>query len=244
MERRDHRGRNESRRARGRRTTLSGHLLGRGFPNNQLLRPLPPLARVLPDAIGAGIEGTGGSYLHPVGGAASLVLVGVSSFASGPGTMTVTLGGVAMTQVASFQYYSNGVNSSGQAAIYSMFNPPKNNQTIAVSFTGSYSYAITANSVSYAGVVSLGTPADVSGSTSPAVQSASGGDPHGGFFQMLGGYANFTGYNQNQRWAANISGNARSCLIGDALWQPAPAFNAPMASSAVWGGIVVPLLAH
>lgn len=202
---------------------MSGVRLGRGFPNNQVMRLLPPPPRVLPDAVGAGVEATtGGSFLHPVGGAASLVLVGVSSFASGPGTMTVTLGGAAMTQVASSQYYSNGVNSSGQVAVYSMFNPPKNNQTVAVSFTGSYSYAVTANSVSYAGVVSLGTPAQASGSTSPAAQSASGGDPRGGFFQMLGGYANFTGYNQNERWVANISGNARSCLIGDALWQAVP----------------------
>lgn len=61
---------------------------------------------------------------------------------------------------------------------------------------------------------------------------------------MLGGYANFTGYSQNQRWVANVSGNVRSCLIGDALGQAAPAFTAPMASSTVWGGIVVPLLAH
>ncbi|WP_142274338.1 hypothetical protein [Mycobacterium scrofulaceum] len=209
------------------------------------MRPLPLIPRVLPDATGAGIEATtGGSWPHPVGGGASLVLVGVSSFASGPGTFTATLGGTAMTQVAGFQYYSNGVNSSGQVAIYSFFNPPKNNPIIAVSFTGGYSYAVTANSVSYAGVVSLGTPAQASGSTSPAGQSASGGDARGGFFQMLGGYANFTGYNQNQRWVANISGNSHSCLIGDALWQAAPAFNAPMASSTVWGGIVVPLLGH
>lgn len=185
------------------------------------MRLLPPPPRVLPDAVGAGVEATtGGSFLHPVGGAASLVLVGVSSFASGPGTMTVTLGGAAMTQVASSQYYSNGVNSSGQVAVYSMFNPPKNNQTVAVSFTGSYSYAVTANSVSYAGVVSLGTPAQASGSTSPAAQSASGGDPRGGFFQMLGGYANFTGYNQNERWAKRTKDE-----MFDLIRQQAPRFD-------------------
>ncbi|MGV0065113.1 hypothetical protein ACRU1O_22780 [Mycobacterium colombiense] len=173
-----------------------------------------------------------------------MVLVGVSSFASGPGTLTVTLGGTAMTQAGGFQYYSNGVNSSGNLEVYSMFNPPKNNQTIAVNWSGGYSYAVTANSVSYAGVVSLGTAVDVSGSTSPASQSASGGDFRSAFFQMFGGYTNFTGYNQNQRWLANISGNARSCLIGDALGQAAPTFNAPMASGTVWGGILLPLLGH
>ncbi|OBK30144.1 hypothetical protein A5659_03630 [Mycobacterium sp. 1165196.3] len=150
-----------------------------------------------------------------------------------------------MAQVATqYQYYSNGVNSSGQLTVFGAFNPPKGNQTVAVSFTGSYSYALTANSMSYAGVVSLGTAVDVSGSTSPASQSATGGDARSGFFQIFGGYANFTGYNQNQRWAANISGNSRSCVVGDALWQAASVFNAPMASSTNWGGIVVPLIAH
>lgn len=218
--------------------------LGRGFPPGAMIHQPPPVLRVLPDAVGPGAQiGASGSYVHPVGSGASLVLVGLSLFASGPGSITVTLGGTAMTLVQSYQYYSNGVNSSGQVTVYSMFSPPKGSQTVAISMTGGYS-AASVNSVSYAGVKSIGAYAVVSGSSAAPSQSSTGGDPFGGFFQMFGSYANFTSYSQTERWLANVSGNAHSLVMGDALWQAAPVFNAPLASSNVWGGIVVPLLAH
>lgn len=199
---------------------------------------------ILLDAIGAGGQGiTTTTFAHTVG-TANLLLVGTSTFASGAGTLTVTCNGTAMTQVpsSSFQYYSNGVNSSGQLAFFYMFNPPAGACTIVVSFTGGSSYAVTANSASYSGVGSLGTASTVSGSSATPTQAVSGGTTKNVVFQMFGGYGNFSAYNQNQLWLANVNGNEHSCLIGHALGVSAPTFAASMPNTA-WGGAAVPLIA-
>ncbi|WP_202376238.1 hypothetical protein [Mycobacterium intracellulare] len=193
------------------------------------------------DSIGTGWQGGSGTIDHHVGDGSNLILVGLSTTASGAGGASLSIGGSAMTNTAYIQYHSNGVNDSGQVQIFSMFNPPKGDITITVGLSGGL-YAASANSVSYCGVHSIGAYTAATGNSSSPTQSAVNKDAHGVVFQMFGSYGNFTSYNQNKRWSINVSGNDHSCLLGDAFGIANPEFIASLSSSTVWGGIAVPLI--
>lgn len=96
------------------------------------------------------------SWTHTLGATANCILVAVASTTSG-GLNIPTVGGVAMTQLAAFNY----VNTFGAQfiALYGLMNPGTGAKTINAS-VGSFSgYGVTAASVSYSGVYGFGNTA-------------------------------------------------------------------------------------
>lgn len=132
--------------------------LGRGFPNNALLRTPVLVKSVTYDAVGAGNTGTNPSWSHTISG--NCVLIWISNTGGTP--TSVTVGASTATLVNS---WSDG--SSTILYLYKLQNPPTGSQTVTVN--GSSTTA--ANSVSYSGVTTVGSPTSATGSTSSTTVS-------------------------------------------------------------------------
>lgn len=217
-----------------------GVRLGRAYPMSRIAVPGNRIVSF--DAVGPGgsVSGLTTSWTHTVGPSASVVLVPFGTEAAGAYSLGVTVGGVAMTQIANVQYYSNGVNLSGQVGIFALLNPPKGSQTIATSGSGG-AYSVTANSISYSGVKSLATATTTSGNSALATQTTTGGGIHGAILQVFSGFANFTSINGNQRSSLSTGSNISSLITADAFGFKSFTFNAALAAN-VWGGAAVALV--
>ncbi|MDP7729486.1 hypothetical protein [Mycobacterium sp. TY813] len=164
------------------------------------------------DAVGAGATGGASpqSYSHVIGASATAIIIGVS--AGGSVVPTVTVGGVAATQLAGASF---GTNTG--VYLFGLLNPPTGTKTITVSGSG---LIIAANSVSYSGVSSFGTGVTATGSGSPASQTISSTANQvvvqAMSFMNTANPQQFSGYNRNLRYnKATAAGTNYALLIGD-----------------------------
>jgi hypothetical protein len=193
------------------------------------------------DSVGTGAfaQGTSWSWLHQVDGTALVVWVAVDSASSV--TLSVDVGGVAMTELGSVAY-------STDPTLYAFGLIPAPQGTEAITVTASATCQIAANSVSYYDVSSFGTPVSATGTgTSLSQTVASGwgnmvaqafaaGTPAAG--QILSGY--------NQQELSDIvyvTGNNVALNIGQAEGASTVEFTAEGTQSGVpWGALAVPLI--
>lgn len=217
--------------------------LGRGFPNNPLLRP-PLAAPPAYDAAGAGSAGrtTTWSWNHTIGtGADVWVFINTNTSVSGS-TITVTAkigaGNVPIPQVGAVYDYITG-SSFASLFAFSLPNPPTGSQTITVT-SSVQSLNSSANSTSYRNVLRSGTPSINSGTGTSVSISA---PPTPAVVVMSGFSSNFSGSNATVRSNQPfVSGSALSLLICDSVGvAPVGTFTATLAASTGWGAIAIPL---
>lgn len=216
--------------------------LGRAFPNNALLRPIPVIP-VTYDATGAGgsvngaIAGTM-SWSHTISGNAVVAAVSLQSSLSTT-TVSAKVGSTAMTLLGTGpQFTSSGFYIS--VVLFGLLNPPTGTQTLSATMSSGTNYC-EANSVSYRNVAAFGSSVSGSGTSSaPALSVASG------VHQMVAeAFTTFntnpTGYTQTTRYSLNVASPARPFLIGDAPGAPTVSFSA--AACDLWSAIAVPMQA-
>lgn len=196
------------------------------------------------DATGAGSSNytSSWSWLHSISGNA--ILVGIAAYGTfNPPTITVTVGGVAATQLG----YAVQLYGSDYLTVFTfgLLNPPTGSQTIVVT-SGSGQLYCAADSVSYYGVFSFGTAVTASDpATTTAALSASSATGQMVFNAMgcIDKSGSLTAYNQTTRYTIAASANNEPVLIGDAPGAATVNFSATVASGATgWAAIAVPLV--
>lgn len=140
--------------------------LGRGYPNNALLRGIP-LAPPVYDAVGAGAaHGASISWSH-TGAAGAYVLVPIAYSFSLAALSSVTYGGTPMPLLGSVHYDAN----PDALVLYGLANIPGGAQTVDVTFnTTAYCCA---NSISYTQALSAGNVQSITGSGAVLSQQVS-----------------------------------------------------------------------
>lgn len=233
-----------------------------GIPTHTSIYPkglgasrVPSYATVAYDAVGGGAKsptsaptvdavGAGGtslssvgtvSYSHTIASDATCILIGVVQ-AGTSGNATVTVGGVAATQVK----YSF-ITTDFYVSVYALMNPPTGTKTVTVTLAGNY---LTSNSVSYKGVtgIGLGVSANSSGTSPTQTISATANTM---VFQVLGaqGINSFSAYSKTSRWS--LAGSANSCttLVGDFIGSSGSnTGSATLSGSTNWASAMVPLI--
>ena len=225
--------------------------LGRGFPNNALMRPLRRIIPIAYDATGAGVThgGTGTTTVsHTLGTSANAVVVAVSIFSgvASPtvtaqiGTSSIPLLGTTPNFIATYYEY---------IFLFGLINPPTGAQTITLTISGGSVDALAANSVSYSNVAAFGSVSTTSGSGSSAshtISSAPGQLVVQAFStESSGGGSSFSAYSQTQRSnLVSVSGVSEPLIIGDSPGAASVMFSAtsPGATTYNWGSIAVPLI--
>lgn len=201
---------------------------------------------VVPVAFGAVGAGTGGlgtsrSELHTVGSGSNRAILAYinthSSNASRP-SISMTCGGVAMTELGTITYY-NPAPDFETVTVFGLLNPATGSQSIAATIGSSVQAAL--NSVSYDNVASFGTVVTNSGliaSATLSVPSAVGQMVSMAFSDYI---TTFSAFNQTSRWSRAWSSGANvSMMIGDAAGAPTVSFSATAATA--FGAIGVPLI--
>lgn len=188
------------------------------------------------------------------GGSKNVVLLFVDAETNGQtaaATITATYNGVPMTALTVWNYGDDGSGDFGNIAAFYLFNPPTGTQNVAttVSTTAAGDYFITANTVSYNNVGSLGsivTNFSTDGSVSPTLTvpnatngmvSMMFGDP-----SAAGGFGTFSGFNKTSRFNNTTDSVGAYMMIGDAKNTPNITFTASQSWSLPWGAIGVPLI--
>jgi hypothetical protein len=161
-------------------------------------------------------------------------------------TITVnapTYGGITMTALGSVTVPGS---PTAILVLYGLIGPPAGTQTVvcSLSYSGSLTTYLTANSMSYVGVVGFGTFASNTGtSTSLAlssVPSATGKMVVMGFSAQVA--ATITSYNQTSRYSNVHTAAASSALLGDAPGAATVSFTGTISSSHGWAAVGAPLL--
>jgi hypothetical protein len=176
------------------------------------------------------------SYSHTIAGNA--ILVGASLY--GPGTTSVTVGGVTATPLYSLEY--DGSASTLWVAVYGLLNPPKGAKTVQITSAGAQ---IAVGSVSYFNAGSFGSPTPNTGAGTTASQSISQLSGRMVFQALSGnfGSSSFSSYSQTVRSnQAASAGTNLPLLIGDAGSSGALTLSATQPGSVTWGGILIPVL--
>jgi hypothetical protein len=216
--------------------------MGRGFP----VPVSNPNPRVVYDSTGAGVQSTGlsgssFSFTHTISGNA--VILGLSVFwldASTNAPSLVKVGTTTMSLLGTQQITSGGFWQNGY--IYGLLNPPTGSQT--VSFSLPTRNAVSANSVSYAGVAKFGTFVAATGTGTAISQTVNGLSGRNRVVNVLAPYttAGVTGYSQTTRYNPTATaGQNTQLVIGDAVGASSTAFSATVGST-VWASIAVPLI--
>lgn len=218
---------------------------------------MPTHTSVYPKALGAartdttaptfsalGAAATGGaspqSYSHVIGASDTAILIGVS--AGGSVAPTVTVGGVAATQLGGAAF---GANTG--VYLFGLLNPPTGTKTIVVSGSG---LIIAANSVSYTGVSAFGTAVTATGTGTPASQSISGTANQlvvqaMSFFNSANPQS-WSSYNRTQRYnKASAAATNYPLLIGDfAGASGSLTGSAANTAAGAWASVMVPLIGY
>lgn len=213
------------------------------------------------DAVGAGVNtsnsvNTNVTWSHTLGPSANMLLVNVSftstiGFSNFP-NMTVSCGisGPVMTLLAAVN--CNNVGSNGFNAVFYLANPPTGTQTIFLQpgGPGTNLFAnFSANSVSYIGVASLGTPVTNHGSSTSPTTGAITTAPGDMVFAGFGSADNtiFSSPSNTQRYLYPSSTNAaeHGNLIQDVVVTSGSSstLSATLSSSLAWSAIGVNLVA-
>lgn len=177
---------------------------------------------------------------------------------TGPATLSVTYGGVAMTPVPGSQlnYSHPATGIYGNCAVFYLFNPPTGSQTVAYTISTSATGFLfaTGNTVSYTNVASLGTLATNSGTAStsaPTLSLSSVPCAANGKVAMMfgsvggGGTGVLASFNQTQRYINNTASTGVYAIIGDAGGTSTESFTAsqtlPSGATSSWVAVGVPL---
>lgn len=205
------------------------------------------------DATGGGYTTTtstttvSGSWSHnAAAGAAVVVAVGVycaghaSTF-----TISATYNGVAMTPLGAVD---GNASITGWVAMFSILNVVAGSKTVAISISGgSTVFAVAANSVSYTGVGSFGTPiTNVASSTaesSGAITSNTGQVIAQAFAANSTSTITPSSYSATSRYSAtpNDSGHLVNLTLGDAPGQSSLTITQTLNNSDRWSSIAVPV---
>lgn len=156
-------------------------------------------------------------------------------------TISVTLGGVSMTEHSTIRYYTDGAFFSLHLTAFRLANPPTgSNKAIAVNTSNGVYFGT--HTTSYKNVTTIGSGVTTSAATTnlsqTGVTSASG---HLLAHAFAAYQANITSYNQTTR--ANVpyaSGAQLPAVIGDAAGASSVNFTAST-TSAAWGGMAIDL---
>lgn len=197
------------------------------------------------DAVGAtsapGLAGSG-SETHVLGASASALLaffhIEVAS-ASRP-TITVTAGGVSMTEIGTVGSYYNTGGYYHYLVAYGLLAPPTGSQSIA--WTSSVSGYATLNSLSYTNVSSFGTAvtdsSNANGNATVTVPSGNAAMVAAAFASY--GTTTFSGFNKTQRYNVSYSAGVRLATVaGDA--DGASSVTVSATGTTTWAGIGIPL---
>lgn len=195
---------------------------------------------------GIGITTNAGSYAHTPGASDNYVVLGLSVATNVGGsytsyTRTVTYGGVAMTSLGAIDKNNS---TSGWVELFGVaITPGAGAKTVSVTVTNNFINEVRANTVSYSGVVSVGTAATAFGSSSVGaisnVASASGHMVVNAIAFNSTGSPSFTSYTQTSRY--NSASGAYPLEIGDAAGASTVSFSSNFSNSGVWGAIAVDL---
>ncbi|WP_374023922.1 hypothetical protein [Mycobacterium sp. HNNTM2301] len=224
---------------------MSGHLLGRGFPNNALLRARPiRLVPVTFDAAGGGNNGAANplSWSETITGNAVLVLGSVlSNTLTG---ITATVGSASMNQLPGSPFY---VGSNLYLFAFGLVNGPTGTQTIAVDFAGGVSNGSAADSLSYNNLAGFGTPVTNNAASGTAISVSAASAPLNMVAAVMSSAgstaSSISNFNQTIRYThATVSGGSRATVIGDAPGAPTVTFTGTAPGSSAWGAMAVPLL--
>jgi hypothetical protein len=154
-----------------------------------------------------------------------------------PTGVTATVGGVAMDQLAAWKY-----TSDSHVFVFGKIGPPTGGQTMSISMSSPAANCyVSANSVSYSGVTSFGTPTN-SSATSGSLSQTLADSPMAFHVFVNNGNSVPTAYNRNERWGLFLSGQAPATLIGDSIGDVGDVTFTGTATSAAWGSLAVPLL--
>jgi hypothetical protein len=196
------------------------------------------------------ISGSWNQVVTSSGGTVVVIITDYSYNVSYSGfTVSATCGGTAMTFLGAV---NNNNTSFGWTAMFGLTGVSSGTKSIAISITGSPSYAVVANSTSYSGATGFGTFASAygSGSLSHTVSAATGNMVVQGFGAVeSGGTGTITlsSYSQSQRYmqfefqgGSSISGEALQ--MGDAPGASTVSFTATVVPSGTyWGSVAIPL---
>lgn len=222
--------------------------LGRGFPNNAILRP-PPLVPVTYDTVGtgAGANALTLSWTETVNPGDSVLVFGTISTQASI-TAVGDVNGTAMTSlVAPLICYISSPNRLYLYVLGLLNAPAASSQDINVTLSGgSAVYYHQASSVAFSRVSSFGAPVTNTGAAGAASVSASApinGRVVAAMAQNATGSTTFTSLSGGwtSRWnpAPNsVYSSARSLLIGDS---PGGAVTLGATASGAWGAIAIPL---
>ena len=217
--------------------------------------PIVSQAPVAFDAVGPSgtyvSSGTPFTWTHtPVGSPKAIIvaLAGRTNAALTAPVRTVSYGGVPMTSLGIITANNFALTVAGTSFIelFGLLNPPTGPQTVSATVTFGGSFAARANSLSYTGVGSFGTPVTGFGTEtgtamSQTIASAVGDMVVAGFCQGSGGVAP-TAYSHTSRFSGNASSNG--FVFGDAVGAaPSVTVTAARTSSNDYGMIGVDLVA-
>lgn len=221
--------------------------LGRGFPNNALLRQFPR-PKPAPQFDSAGAGGTSSWTQTFASGDVALIWAVVESvsavayfgYPAAPAlpSTSASIAGQAATSlgtwsIGTFNYLygsNNYYTYSVGLTCLSLANPAVNSQTVTLGAA-----ALAANSVAYQGVSSIGTPLTGFPSTGGAVSNSASNTCYVAAFGSWNSVS-FTGFNQRQRY------NIAQLLIGDAVGNGGSLTFSATPSTVQGGAVVIPLV--
>lgn len=185
------------------------------------------------------------SWTHTSGGSADFAIVAIGIYRTS-GTVsgfTVTIGGVAMTQIA---IRNSASTTAGRVALYGLASPPTGSQTVSVSASASASGgALVGAAASYVGVDSADTPVTAGYSTTTSSNSVTVGSVAAGDMAVFAHEKQlttaFTSYNQTQR-ATNAGPSQVRLLLGDSVSTGSVTATGGQSSTSAWGAIGVRLI--
>lgn len=216
--------------------------LGRGFPNNALMRPIPLPFPVSYDATGGGSNVVSSTpsltWAHNISGNAIIVCVSAQA-TNTTAAATAKVGTTSMTQLGASAKFGPNSGYYTWSIIFGLLAPPQASQTISLSL-GSGAAFLAGNSVSYNNVGSFGTVVSSTGTSSSPALSVSSAPRQMVAETFTTWNTNPTGYTQTSRYSLNAGSPARGFLIGDAPGAATVNFSA--VSCDQWAAAAVPLI--
>lgn len=223
-----------------------GSRLGRAYPNNALTWRIPATA-VNYDASGGGnsalLNSSGTNTITWTHTAAGPVLAFVNAGTHATPTITVTYGGVSMTQLGIAGSFYSVSGSMYSLAVFGLMNPASGPQTVSAAVNSTTNSRIVGDTVSYSNVAAFGTAAVTTGTGTSLTQSVSSARAQmvaQAFGAAAGTAITLSAYNQTSRYSGS-SGSFNPLLIGDAPGNPSVSFSATLSASDPWASIAVPL---
>lgn len=215
--------------------------------NLLLTSPRPVVAF---DAVGAGAEvhqaSPAPSWAHQLAPGARGLLTVFHVWTSGStatawySSATATVGGVSMPQLSAWNYNAG----DSHLLVFGLIGPPTGAQTPSISLappSGANTY-VTANSSSFLGVSTFGTPVTATGTTGTCAQTVNAAGVPWVFNVMASTSGqNFSAYNRNLRFSIFTSGLAPATLIGDSVGNNASLGFSATTGAIAWGTLAIPL---